>query len=104
MFHIGNHTIFLRAITTGISRTSSLRRALAFAERVVEISELLSTRPLRPFQRRAHSAKADEVRARPGLHRGGSTDCSRVHTGPMVQGWSGLDRIRGLGPRAEGDR
>ena len=50
MFHIGNHAILLNAITTGISRTSSLRRALAFAELVFEINELLGTRPVRAFQ------------------------------------------------------
>lgn len=50
MFHIGNHVVFMTAATTGISRTSSLRRALAFAERVFELNDRLGTRPLRPFQ------------------------------------------------------
>ncbi len=50
MFHIANHTIFLKALSTGISRTSSLRRALAFVEQVFEINNRLGTRPLRPFQ------------------------------------------------------
>jgi hypothetical protein len=50
MFHISNHTRYLAAPSTGISRTSSLRRALAFAERIFEVNELLGTRPLRPFQ------------------------------------------------------
>ena len=50
LFHIGNHTVILNTISTGISRTSSLRRALAFAERIFEINNLLNTRPLRPFQ------------------------------------------------------
>jgi len=50
MFHIGSHVVFMNAASTGVSRTSSLRRALAFAERLFELNDLLGTRPLRPFQ------------------------------------------------------
>ena len=50
MFHIDNHVVFLNAISTGISRTSSIRRAIAFAERVFEVNDRLGSRPLRAFQ------------------------------------------------------
>jgi hypothetical protein len=50
MFHIDNHVVFLNAISTGVSRTSSVRRAIAFIERVFEVNDRLGTRPLRAFQ------------------------------------------------------
>lgn len=50
LFHLGNHTIFIRASSTGVSRTNSLRRVLAFAEIVFDLNNRLGTTPLRPFQ------------------------------------------------------
>ncbi|MBS14612.1 MAG: hypothetical protein CME19_23865 [Gemmatimonadetes bacterium] len=50
MFHMGCHVLFLNVPTTSVSRTSSLRRALQFAERVFELNNLLGTKPLRSFQ------------------------------------------------------
>ena len=50
MFHIRSHTIHLWAVSNGVSRTSSFRRALAFAEQIFDLNNLLDTQPLRPFQ------------------------------------------------------
>lgn len=45
MFNIDNHIVFLNAISTGISRTNSIRRAIAFVELVFEVNDRLGTQP-----------------------------------------------------------
>jgi len=45
MFKIDNHIVFPNAISTGILRTNSIRRAIAFVELVFEVNDRLGTQP-----------------------------------------------------------